>query len=121
MNVQIVGRQANRIGPCHLPRDFQVEQVCLFLQNQMSAGFRANERAAFAVFLLPTASQRFPPVLIGGCRSRLPLRGSPGFAPGSLLALKCIGGHQHGDNMGWSMRETKRRLEANYPRCAIPP
>lgn len=40
------------------------------------------------IHLLSVASQAGGPVLDDGVRSRLPLRGSPGFPPGSLLPLR---------------------------------
>src|SRR5262249_30208049 len=54
-------------------------------RRRMLAGLRARERAGCPA---PTV-HRFPaqggPVRLRGGRSRLPLRGSPGFTPGSLV------------------------------------
>jgi hypothetical protein len=78
-----------RLGPTRLPRDSQVEQDADFSRTQMLAGLRAYERSDMC--RVPTV-HRFP-VLDGEGQcavvkvvSRLPLRGSPGGSPGSLLS-----------------------------------
>ena len=51
--------------------------------------------SATAARLPPTASQSRRTSARRGFRSHLPLRGSPGFSPGSLFALTRWSGHQH--------------------------
>lgn len=55
---------------------------------------------ASAGFLPPTASQPQGASALGGFRSHLPLRGSPGFTPGSLLSRGGLA------SIGTSMRAT---------------
>lgn len=56
-----------------------------------------------SIHLLSVASQAIGPVLVDGGRSRTPLRGSPGFPPGSLLPL-----HRRGRRRRTSARPTLR-------------
>jgi hypothetical protein len=81
-----------------LPRGVQVGPTTTFFRRRVRAGLRTREHAGWAGCLLFTASQ--PRKLAASAtregRSRSPLRGSPGFTPGSLSAPSSGSERQHG-------------------------
>ena len=72
--------------------------------EMMSAGLRAYGQIGSRRTYWPSLPSSSEPVLIDGGRSRLPLRGSPGITPGSLLPLRSSGAP--------TVRNRSRRLES---------
>lgn len=75
-----------------LPRELQSRTASLFQKMQIAAGLRTSGRADVDRLLLHAASQTtFAGVQCQGMdRSQLPLRGSSGIAPDSLLGLALV-------------------------------
>ena len=85
------------LGPCCPPTGppGRTDEGCFSLAR-CGQVFGLVSTSAFAGFLLSTASQPRKASACRGVRSQLPLRGSPGFAPGSLLSpWACAHEHQH--------------------------